>query len=269
MNGYNQLQIREIFHLEFLRHMGRKVKSDNYVLKGGTNLRFFFHSLRYSEVMDMDVIKIGVNALKEIVMNILQSPSFLDTLRSFGIERVVPPNISKAKQTETTQRFKVHLITAAREELFTKVEFSRRGFKGQVVRESVTDNIGRAYRIPPIIIPHYDTFSAIVQKIDALATRSVIQARDIFDIYILQSQYKDVRAQDVRIKSAVTKEILSMNKLKKAHSNVFEIGFPQFRDTVLSYLAEEDRLVYNTVSTWDEIKLKAALFIEELIEKNG
>jgi predicted nucleotidyltransferase component of viral defense system len=269
MNGYNQLQIREIFHLEFLRHMGRKVKSDNYVLKGGTNLRFFFHSLRYSEVMDMDVIKIGVNALKEIVMNILQSPSFLDTLRSFGIERVVPPNISKAKQTETTQRFKIHLITAAAEEFFTKVEFSRRGFKGQVVRESVTDNIVRAYRIPPLIIPHYDAFSATAQKIDALATRNVIQARDIFDLYILQAQYKDLRPEEARAKNALAKEILSMNKLKKAHSNIFEISFLQFRDTVLSYLAEEDRLVYNSVSTWEEIKLKVALFIEELMEKNG
>ncbi len=60
-----------------------------------------------------------------------------------------------------------------------------------------------------------------------------------------------------------------MNKLKKAHSNVFEINFPQFRDTVLSYLAEEDSFAYNTAASWDEIKLKVALFIEELIEKNA
>lgn len=249
--------------------MARKVKPDNYVLKGGTNLRFFFQSLRYSEDMDMDVAGIGVNALKEIVMKILQSPSFLDTLRPFSIERVVPPNISKAKQTETTQRFKVHLITVAAEELFTKVEFSRRGFKGQVVRESVTDNIVRAYKIPPIIVPHYDVFSAAMQKVDALATRSVIQARDIFDLYILQSQYKGVRPQDARVNSASAKEILSMNKLKKAHSNVFDISFPQFRDTVFSYLAEEDRFAYGTVASWDEIKLKVALFVEELIVKNA
>ena len=269
MNGYNQLQIREIFHLEFLRYMNRKVKPENYALKGGTNLRFFFRSLRYSEDMDMDVTGIGVNAIKEIVMVILQSPSFLDTLRPFSIERVVPPNILKAKQTETTQRFKVHLITVASEELFTKVEFSRRGLKGQVVRESVADNIVRAYKIPPIIIPHYDAFSAIMQKIDALATRSVIQARDIFDLYILQSQYKGVRSQDAKIKDAEAPEILSMNKFKKAHSNVFEIGFPQFRDTVLSYLTEEDGLSYRTAASWDEVKLKVALFIEELIRKNA
>lgn len=258
MNGYNQLQTREIFHLEFLRHMARKVKHDNYALKGGTNLRFFFKSLRYSEDMDLDVKGIGVSLLKETVMKILQSPSFLDMLRPFGIERVTPPNISKAKQTETTQRFKVHLISVAGEELFTKIEFSRRGFKGQVVMESVADNIARAYKIPPIIIPHYDLFSAITQKIDALATRSVIQARDIFDLYLLQSQYKGAPSTNI-----------NMDKLKKAHSNIFEINFTQFRDTVLSYLSEEDRFAYSSVASWDEIKLRVAIFIEGLIGKNA
>lgn len=269
MNGYNQLQIREIFHLEFLRHMARKVKPDNYALKGGTNLRFFFHSIRYSQDMDLDLIGISVGALREIVMKILQSPSFLDTLLPFGIERIVPPNISKAKQTETTQRFKVHLITTAAEELFTKVEFSRRGFKGRKVNESVADNILRAYKVPPIIMPHYDSFSTIVQKIDALATRSIIQARDIFDLYILKSQYKELQPQDAKVKGIWFGEMLSMNKLKKAHNNIFEISFLEFRDTVLSYLTEEDRLAYSSSASWDEIKLKVAIFIEELMEKNA
>mgnify|MGYP001601104310 FL=1 len=53
---YNSLQLREIFHLEFLRWLGRKVKPDYYAIKGGTNLRFFFQSFRYSEDM---VVKKG------------------------------------------------------------------------------------------------------------------------------------------------------------------------------------------------------------------
>jgi len=269
MNEYNELQIREIFHLEFLRNMARKIKPDNYALKGGVNLRFFFHSLRYSEDMDLDVIGIRVGILKETVMRIIQSPSFMDTLRPFGIERVVPPNISRAKQTEATQRFKVHLITAFSEELFTKIEFSRRGFKGNMVRQSVTDDIVRGYKIPPIIIPHYDAMSSLMQKIDALASRTAIQARDVFDIYILQAQYKGLESEDAGAKNSGIREMPSINKLKSAHSNIFEINFPQFRDTVLSYLSEEDRFAYSTPASWDEIKLKVALFIEELIENNA
>jgi len=52
--AYNQLQLREIFHLEFLRWLGRKLKPKNYCLKGGANLRFYFNSFRYSEDMDID-----------------------------------------------------------------------------------------------------------------------------------------------------------------------------------------------------------------------
>jgi len=35
---FNQLQLREIFHLELLRWLGRKLKAENYALKGGVNL---------------------------------------------------------------------------------------------------------------------------------------------------------------------------------------------------------------------------------------
>jgi len=253
MGNYNSLQLREIFHLEFLRWLGKKIKAENYILKGGVNLRFFFNSFRYSQDLDLDISGIRVDILKDIVMKILQSPSFQDTLKSFGVERVVHPDISKAKQTETTQRFKIHLITASGEDLFTKVEFSRRGFKGKVVVQAVSDVILRAYKMPPLLAPHYEIRSAIMQKIEALAARSVIQARDVFDLFILTPQYNDV----------VTNIPVS-NKLTKAYDNIFEINFEQFRDTVLVYLAPEDRATYEKMASWDEIKLKVSSFIDEL-----
>ena len=253
---YNSLQLREVFHLEFLRWLGRKMKAKYYAVKGGANLRFFFNSFRYSEDMDLDVYGLEVDVIKDIVMKILQTPSFQDTFKPFGVERVVPPDITRAKQTETTQRFKIHLITSAEEDLFTKIEFSRRGFEGKVVVQSVSNLILRAYKLPPLLVAHYDIQSAIMQKIKALATRSVIQARDIFDLYILSSQYKPLEGPwEIKTNDA---------KLIKAYQNVFEVSFEQFRDTVISYLSTEDQTVYNSSSLWDEIKLKAANFIDEL-----
>jgi hypothetical protein len=73
---YNSLQLREIFHLEFLRWLGKKIKAECYVLKGGVNMRFFFNNFRYSEDMDLDTAGITVERLKEFVMKILQSASF-------------------------------------------------------------------------------------------------------------------------------------------------------------------------------------------------
>lgn len=54
--NYSHRQLREVFHLIFLGQLLRVSDPTLYVLKGGTNLRFFFHSPRYSEDMDIDVL---------------------------------------------------------------------------------------------------------------------------------------------------------------------------------------------------------------------
>ena len=253
--SYNQLQLREAFHLEFLRWLGRKVKGEYYAVKGGVNLRFFFKSFRYSEDMDLDVRGIKVIDLKEAVMKILDSAAFRDNLKPFGIERIIAPNIAVSKQTETTQRFKVHLVSAAGVDLFTKIEFSRRGFAGNAVVESVSDTILRIYKLPPLLVPHYDIHSTVSQKIRALAGRRITQARDIFDLYVLSSQYDDSA-------SAAPPERPDKDCLSKARDNILEISFGVFRDTVVSYFSVEDQEIYNKPSSWEEVRLKTAAFVE-------
>lgn len=257
---YNSLQIREIFHLEFLRWFGRKLEAKSYSLKGGSNLRFFFNSFRYSQDMDLDVQGIAVHVLRDAVMKIFQQQSFQDILKPFGVEKIVPPDISRAKQTETTQRFKVHLITFAGEDLFTKIEFSRRGLGRGIAVQPVSNNILRPYKLPPLLVPHYDVQSAILQKIGALADRTSIQARDIFDLYVLSSQCTPIKIEGITLSKA---------KFTRAYENLFEVSFEQFRDTVVSYLSPDDQTVYNSSSLWDEIKLKVNNFIDEMEKKNG
>ncbi len=252
---YNQLQLREIFHLEFLRWFSRKVKSSFYAVKGGVNLRFFFGSSRYSEDMDIDARNIGKDKLEIIVMQILESHSFINVIRPFGIERVVPPNLAAAKQTETTQRFKTHLISSAGEDLFTKIEFSRRRDKGRIVTGPVPDNITRIYKMPPLLVSHYDIDSAVRQKIEALGRRAVTQARDIFDLYVLSSQY---------VRGDTEAGAISPAKIRMAHERIFSISFEEFRDSVVSYLSAEEQNTYNRPEIWDEIRLKADSFMEEL-----
>lgn len=255
------LQLREVFHLEFLRRFGKRAQAGHYALKGGVNLRFFFNSPRYSEDMDLDAVNIRVGTLKDHVMKILGAVSFQDALKPFGVEKIISPDISKAKQTETTQRFKIHLITAAGEDLFTKVEFSRRGFKEEVEVRAVPDAFLRAYKMPPTLVPHYGIRSAVIQKIEALAGRSVIQARDVFDLYILSSQYGTSGCPPTQ--KSINSKVADKRLIAKAQDNALEIGFGQFRDTVVSYLASEDQAAYRSPALWDEIKLKVAHFIDE------
>ena len=252
--SYDYLQVREVFHLEFLRALSRMLKAENYALKGGVNMRFFYQSNRYSEDMDLDASGISVEKLKETVMILLSMKSLRENLIPFGVSEIVLPNIQKAKQTETTQRFKVHLITTDDSDLFTKIEFLRRGFEGKVIVQTVPNTVLRYYTLPPFVVPHYDIFAAVHQKISALASRTITQARDVFDLYMLSSQY----APDKERQEEIEKDMLAL-----AVTNTYDIGFNRFRDTVLAYLSVEDQLVYNSSERWDEIRLKVVDFIEE------
>ncbi len=256
---FNTLQQREIFHLEFLRWFSRKVEAKYYTIKGGANLRFFFNSVRYSEDMDVDISDVAVDVLQNVVLNILLSQSFKNIFNYYNIENIIAPDIEKAKQTETTQRFKIHLITSAGENLFTKVEFSRRGIKKGVIAQSVSDHILRPYKLAPLILPHYNIRATIIQKINAIVSRPVTQARDIYDLYILNSQYSD--------KDTGESEITTREKFKKAYDNLFTVTFEQFRDSVVSYLPPEEQVIYNKESSWDEVRLKAASLIQEFLNE--
>ncbi len=250
------LQQREIFHLMFLRHFCPKVKTNTLALKGGSNLRFFFNSPRYSEDMDLDIKDIETFQLKDLVMTLLESSSLALALRPFQIEKIVPPNIQAAKQTDTTQRFKVHLITSASQDLFTKIEFSKRRLGNDVIVERVRDEVLAPYKLHPLQIPHYPAQAAFAQKIKALAERSETQARDIFDLFLLSTFIdKNTLAQN---------KILSHDLCRKAQDNIFKISFDVFRDTVIDYLNEDEKSVYQTASRWEELQLNVSQIIESI-----
>jgi predicted nucleotidyltransferase component of viral defense system len=252
---YNQLQVREIFHIEFLRYLTADLPSGLWALKGGVNLRLFFKSIRYSEDMDLDIKVLPVNSIKKRVLRLLGSPSFKANLKTYGIREIKAPDISRAKQTLTTQRFKVHLITSSGEDYFTKVEFSRRGFLGFPIAESVPANILRPYGMAPFVVHHYPGEAAVAQKIVALLSRSIIQARDIFDLYLLSSQTG----------SKIARSLLpSKEDISKVKNNILDVGFAVFSDVVVAYMCPDERRVYALPEVWEEVKLKTIEFIEEL-----
>ena len=257
---YTQLQLREVFHIEFLRYLAADMPTGLWALKGGVNLRLFFRSIRYSEDMDIDVAELPVESVKKRVMRILTSPSFRENLKTYGITEIKPPDMAAAKQTGTTQRFKVHIVTAAGEDYFTKVEFSRRGFQGEPVAEPIPAAVLRPYMMAPLVAPHYPAGAAAAQKITAVLSRSVLQARDIFDLYLLSAQVRP---------GALKLPLPGKAELAKARENILEPDYEMFRDVVAAYLAPEDRKVYAAPGMWDEIKLKAAAFVEELGDANS
>lgn len=180
-------KLREIFHFCFLERLLKLSDPALYILKGGVNLRFFLHSPRYSEDMDIDVVAGSVETLKKNSYKILNDPSFQRLLLTYGIRSIEPNNPGKAKQTDTTQRFKVGLITMPGERLPTKVEFSRRQKKDNAILERLDTEIARQYNRLAYRCYHYTGEAMVLQKMRALLGRTVTQARDLFDLHLLHT----------------------------------------------------------------------------------
>ena len=87
----------------------------------------------------------------------------------------------------------------------------------------------------------------------------MLQARDIFDLFVLSSQYEESKRNKIEVSRTI---------LKTAHDNIFLVEFPQFRDTVVAYLEAEDQKAYSSPEVWDEIKLKTDHFLEEFRHEN-
>jgi predicted nucleotidyltransferase component of viral defense system len=242
----------EVFHLLFLRAFGARVDRALYALKGGCNLRFFHKSIRYSEDMDLDIRTMSAATLRGNVDRVLDAPGFLQTLRAhqIGITRV-----SRPKQTETTQRWKVALGSAANgQDVPTKIEFSRRNLDDGVAHNAVDAAIIRRYRLYPVLVQHYTTDAALAQKIAALALRSQTQARDVFDLKLLL----DAAAGGV----AVSKQTAA--HLPRAIENAMNIGYDEFAGQVLAYLEPEYQDHYRRRRVWETLQEQVVEALERL-----
>jgi len=255
MTKYTTIQYVELFHLLFLDQLGRKLDKRSYALKGGCNLRFFMKSIRYSEDMDIDIRTapptIANDNLRRTVAGILQSKPFAQILQIHGI---MIGQWSEPKQTATTQRWKAGLsINGSTVLLPTKIEFSRRGMKGDTLFDAVDPELVRNYHLSPIMASHYDGSSAYEQKVDALVSRVSTQARDIFDLNLLLNSGIDRKISGSRLRS----------RLHEAESNVMSVTFDIFKSQVLSYLPPDYQRQYDSPSVWDDMVLRVVEALRE------
>lgn len=241
----------ELFHLLFLRHMNERLEKGLYAVKGGCNLRFFFKSIRYSEDLDIDVRTIAKETLRNKINKLFENQSFQQILSSRGLEI---DKLSEAKQTETTQRWKLSLkLIDTPIPLPTKIEFSRRKMDEAFLFEPVDPELIHRYQLYPILANHYTQETAFCQKIDALIHRAEVQARDVFDIQLLLNR---------GVKFQCLPKILC-EKLDVAIENTLSIHFPEFKAQVIAYLMDEYQDYYSSPQIWTEIQTKVVSMLEE------
>jgi len=240
---YTHRQQREVFHLLFLEQLLKASDPGLYALKGGANLRFFFRSPRYSEDLDIDVLGGAVSTLRKNGYKILDSTILPRLLRAYGITGLLTADREKAKHTGTTQRFRVQLLTAANERLPTKIEFSRRGSGQNPVSGTIDSAIALPYRLLAFPCQHYPAAAAMRQKIQALAQRSAVQARDVFDLYILHlgGHKPALREFDAEL-------------LRGAQEQLLSLEFEHYRDQVLPFLEEDSLEQFGGSGAWMDMR---------------
>lgn len=249
---YTPKQTIEVFHLLFIRHLEERLDKNLYALKGGCNLRFFFKSIRYSEDVDFDVRKIAKETLRQKINKGFENIAFQKSLKSKGIEIF---HISEAKQTETTQRWKISLrASGLTMPLPTKIEFSRRGMTEKFLFEPVDSELIRSYQLYPVLTNHYVLEAAFNQKVDALINRTETQARDIFDLKLLL---------DYGVNPKCLSEELRKN-IDTASTNAMSIGFQEFKGHVVAYLLSEYQIYYDDPKVWDEMQNEVVSMLEGL-----
>lgn len=248
---WSDRQSIEIFHLMFLRTFGARVDKALFALKGGCNLRFYHRSIRYSEDMDLDIRTMAQGTLRSNVETVFEAPAFQRGLRTQKIEI---ETFTAPKQTATTQRWKISLRTGdTGVTVPTKIEFSRRALDAGTEVTPVGPEVIHRYQLYPVIIQHYDAATAFLQKIAALALRTETQARDIFDLDLLQNAGRAAPLDDAH-----------RQLLPGAIENAMNIGYDDFRGQVVAYLEPEHQADFAARSSWASLQERVVASLEAL-----
>ncbi len=220
--------------------LGSRLDPARYVLKGGANLRYFFASERYSEDIDLDLIRPVPWSLEDQVDAALSSPALRSLL---AIGDLILAEHTGAKQTETTHRWKVGIQAPGGSALArSKVELSNRDGDGDYVLASLPDAVVEPYALRPPSVQHYDVAAATVQKVAALAGRPQTQARDVFDLELL------LRRRPL-VKGAIDAALI-----EAAVERVLEQDYAAFRDQVLPFLDSGAAELVASPGAWEQIQ---------------
>jgi hypothetical protein len=226
------------------------MRVDEYILKGGANLRLFYNSRRRSQDIGFDYSGSAFWRVEERVDEVLAARAFLDLLRVRGIELL---DLSKSKQTATTCRWKFS-VKRAEARLNSKIEFSARRSDPDIAFEPARTDIAPEAGLRAVRVNHYLPTAAIRQKIHALGGRKQTEPRDVFDLDLLVSQHPSaVRAGDVPSSLA-----------RRAASAAFEIPFEAYQELVVDFLEDEFVDIYNRAEVWEEMVTRVAGYLETL-----
>lgn len=256
-------EAREAVHVLLLRELQEVKEARAVILKGGVNLRLFHGSPRYSEDMDLDGEPGSRLAIRSAIHGIFDDRDFARYLGRLGL-RGVDPKEGPNKDTETTFRYKFHVLAPGNQSYGTKVEVSFRIRNEADDFELAEPDSERIRRYLPageaLSVQRYGRSAALRQKIEALAGRTRIEARDIFDIDLLLGDAERPERDLIEFLA----RSLERRTLELAHERALVLEYPDYESLVVRFLEDRVRTEYRSPERWDEMRLRTASLIEEV-----
>ena len=107
-------------------------------------------------------------------------------------------------------------------------------------------------------VSHYGRLAATRQKLEALSGRTIVQARDVFDLHVLGLHRTPTDWSELAAQTA--SEILASGL-----DRTLEISYSEFEGQVVEFLSDEARSRFGSPSAWEGIQLAVAQGIESVI----
>jgi predicted nucleotidyltransferase component of viral defense system len=255
------IQAREACHVVLLRCLVDRVP-EGLRLKGGVNLRLFFGSVRYSEDMDFDADLRHQPRMQGYLAQVIQDPGFKQALEPLGIDDVIP-NREQGPPGKGV-KYKMQVLHRG-VPLATKVEVS---FRESTPAEWATETpvpspILDTYGQTAFQVSQYPHAVAVVQKVNALATRAGVQARDIFDLDWLLNQDRFPNTKDAAL--ALLRQVHPDERLREASARCLEAHDEQYQQQVEAFLEESARAPFH--GQWEDIRLRVHGALEEVRQR--
>ena len=162
-------------------------------------------------------------------------------------------SINKAKQPDTTRRWKLLLGAPGHNDpISTRVEFGNRNGDTRFDTETADEHVTKPYGLIRPILQRYRSSAATEQKIVALALRQETQARDVFDLDWLLSNYGGV----------IELGGLNPGYLDQAANNCAALTHDVFQGQVVPFLERDIVEIYGSEEAWNQMQARV---FEELI----
>ena len=247
----------ELFQVAFLEvaTASNGLPLEQFVLKGGANLRLFYGSARRSVDMDFDYVGTAAraDAFADRVDAVFTSAALAALLRLRGLQL---RDLRRHKQSATTRRWKFGLNAEGVTGEPSKIEFSSRVAEGGHADDhalaAIDADLARRLRARQVRLIRYGPHAAIAQKIAALRLRTHTEPRDVFDLAHLFRELPDVLGQ-VNV---------ARDQVLAARDRALELSYDDYAGAVVPYLQEELVELYGSEEAWIDMQLRVAQQLE-------